>query len=267
MHVATLASGSSGNAILVGHEKRNFLVDCGVSLKSILRNLEILNIPSEEIEGIFITHEHNDHIRGIGPVARKLKIPIYATAKIWEVISNRIGKLDDSQRIIIQDSFTCAGLKVNVFPTSHDSQESYGVRVEMPEGSSFSKSIGIATDTGMITEEMHQALQGCDALVVEANHDEEMLWQGSYPWYLKKRISSNYGHLENKQLAEGLLQWIQGNTQRIVLAHLSEENNSPERALSTIMRILKDSPIAKENPELRIRVAPRHTPHELIVLE
>lgn len=267
MHVATLASGSSGNAILVGHEKRSFLVDCGVSMRAILKNLELLKIPSEEIEGIFITHEHNDHIRGIGPVARKLKIPIYATAKIWEEINKGVGKLDDSQRIIVEDSFTCAGLNIKVFPTSHDSKESYGVRVEKPEGSGPSKSIGIATDTGIITEEMHQALKGCDALVVEANHDEEMLWQGSYPWYLKKRISGNYGHLENKQLAEGLLEWIQGNTQRIVLAHLSEENNSPERALGTIMRILKDSRIAKENPELRIRVAPRHTPHELIVLE
>lgn len=266
VHVATLASGSSGNAVLVGHEKRSFLVDCGVSLKLILKNLEMLNIASQEIEGIFITHEHNDHIRGIGPVARKLKVPIYASAKIWEQIGEGIGKLDDSQRIIVEDSFTCAGLNVKVFPTSHDSQESFGVRVVMSEDNGPSKSIGIATDTGMITEAMHQALKGCDALVVEANHDEDMLWQGKYPWYLKKRISSNYGHLENSQLAEGLLQWIQGNTQRIVLAHLSEENNSPERALGTIMRILKGSRVAKENPELRIRVAPRHTPHELIVL-
>ena len=113
---------------------------------------------------------------------------------------------------------------------------------------------------------MHRHLIGCDGLVVEANHDYDKLWQGRYPWSLKKRVSGNYGHLENKQLAEGLLQWIQVNTQRIVLAHLSEENNTPELALSTVASILRASSIPKINPELRLRVAPRHTPHELIVL-
>ncbi|GBG57493.1 MBL fold hydrolase [Sporomusaceae bacterium FL31] len=154
-----------------------------------------------------------------------------------------------------------------MFPTSHDSRESYGIRVEQNvPGEIRKRVIGIATDTGIITEAMHQSLMGCDALVVEANHDEEMLWQGRYPWYLKKRISGNFGHLENKQLAEGLLEWINGNTQRVVLAHLSEENNTPEIALATILKTLKRSRIAKENPELRLRVAPRYTPHELIIL-
>ncbi len=268
MHLATLASGSSGNSIVVGHEKRNFLVDCGISLKATLHNLAILDIAPSEIEGIFITHEHSDHIKGVGAVARKLKIPIYASAKIWDELNPSIGKLKDEQRVVVRDAFTCAGLQVRVFPTSHDSQESFGVRVEVEQPvRGRSRAIGIATDTGIVTEEMHQALKGCDALVVEANHDREMLWQGGYPWYLKKRISGNYGHLENSQLAEGLLQWIEGNTQRIVLAHLSDENNTPETALSTILRILKESRVAKENRDLRLRVAPRYTPHELIVLE
>ncbi|MGE4271813.1 MAG: MBL fold metallo-hydrolase [Desulfitobacterium sp.] len=265
MHLATLASGSSGNAIVVGHEKRNLLVDCGISLKATLHNLSMLDISPMEVEGIFITHEHSDHVKGVGAVARKLKIPIYASAKIWDELNPAIGKLKDEQRVIVKDSFTCAGMQVRVFPTSHDSKESYGVRIEAEQGGC--QAIGIATDTGIITEEMHQALKGCDALVVEANHDQEMLWQGSYPWYLKKRISGNFGHLENSQLAEGLLQWIEGNTKRIVLSHLSEENNTPELALATILRILKESRVAKENPDLRLRVAPRYTPHELIVLD
>lgn len=267
MHLATLASGSSGNAILVGHGKRNILVDCGISLKATLHNLAVLNIAPAEIEGIFITHEHTDHIKGVGAVARKLKIPIFATARIWDELNPTIGKLKDEQRIVVEESFACAGLKVQVFPTAHDSKESFGVRIEAEQPSQCNKAIGIATDTGCITEEMHRALKGCDALVVEANHDQEMLWQGSYPWYLKKRISGNYGHLANSQLAEGLLQWIEGNTKRVVLAHLSDENNTPELALSTIMRVLKGSRVAKENPDLRLRVAPRYTPHELIVLE
>lgn len=267
MHCATLASGSSGNSIVVGHGKRNFLVDCGISMKALLHNLSILNIAATEIEGIFVTHEHTDHIKGVGAIARKLKVPVYASAKIWEEMNRSVGKLTEEQRVVVTESFSCAGLKMNVFPTSHDSKESYGLRVEYENSSTNrKKAIGIATDTGIITEEMHRGLVGCDALVVEANHDQEMLWQGSYPWYLKKRISGNFGHLENKQLAEGLLDWIDGNTQRVVLAHLSEENNTPEIALTSILRILKGSRIAKENPELRLRVAPRYTPHELIVL-
>jgi len=267
VHFATLVSGSSGNATVVGHKNRNFLIDCGVSLKALLNNLALLNIPATEIEGIIVTHEHTDHIKGIGPVARKLKIPIFATAGIWEEMTPSLGKIDEQQRIIIKDSFSCAGLKVQVFPTSHDSRESYGFRIQGPVmGSAREKTLGIATDTGIITEEMNHYLKGCDALIVEANHDEERLWNGRYPWYLKKRISGNRGHLENKQLAEGLLEWIQGNTERVVLAHLSEENNTPELALSTVLKILKDSHVAKDNPDLRLRVAPRYTPHELIIL-
>lgn len=126
--------------------------------------------------------------------------------------------------------------------------------------------MGVATDSGIITEAMHSYLTGCDALVVEANHDSDMLWQGRYPWYLKKRISGNFGHLENRQIAEGLLAWVQENTQQVVLAHLSEENNTPETALATVLRILRDSHIPKQTPELKMRVAPRYTPHELLVL-
>jgi phosphoribosyl 1,2-cyclic phosphodiesterase len=269
VHFATLASGSSGNSIVVGHQNRNFLVDCGISMKSLLHNLSILDLSPSEIEGIFVTHEHSDHIKGIGPVARKLKIPIYASTKIWDEMARSIGKISEEQKVVVDSSFSCAGLNVRIFPTSHDSRESFGLRVEQiatPTSSEQNKVLGIATDTGIITEEMHQCLTGCDALVVEANHDQEMLWQGNYPWYLKKRISGNFGHLENKQLAEGLLEWIDGNTQRIVLAHLSEENNTPEIALATILRALKDSKIAKKSPDLRLRVAPRYTPHELIVL-
>lgn len=269
MHFATLASGSSGNSIIVGHKNRHFLVDCGISLKALVQNLTLLNLSPSEIEGIFVTHEHSDHIKGIGAVARKLKIPVYASTKIWDEMASSIGKINEDQRVVVDESFTCAGLNVRVFPTSHDSCESYGLRIEHTElmrGSGRNLVLGIATDTGMITEAMHQSLKGCDALVVEANHDQEMLWQGRYPWYLKKRISGKNGHLENKQLAEGLLEWIDENTQRIVLAHLSDENNTPEMALTTVFRILKESKIAKRSPNLRMRVAPRYTPHELIVL-
>jgi phosphoribosyl 1,2-cyclic phosphodiesterase len=267
LHFTTLASGSSGNAILVGEGNRHLLVDCGISGKSLLYNLSRLNILCSEIEGIVVTHEHVDHIRGVGVIARKLKIPIYATIGLWEAMSPSLGKIAENQRIDVQDTFSCAGLDIMLYPTSHDSRESYGLKVSRPKSKDKGDLVvGIATDSGMITEEMHRHLKGCDAFVVEANYDDERLRLGSYPWYLKKRISGQYGHLENKQLAEGLAEWIKENTQRVVLAHLSEENNTPEIALSTVMRILRELNLSKKFPDVQIQVAPRHTPHELIRL-
>ena len=266
MHFATLASGSSGNAILVGQDERSFLVDSGISMRSLLHNLTLLNVPPAQVEGIIVTHEHIDHIKGVGALARKLKIPIYTSQAIWGEMEQSVGKLADNQRIEVNNKFSCAGLEIEMFATSHDSRESYGLRIERRLPGQGVLALGIATDSGTITEEMHRCLKECDALVVEANHDEDKLWQGSYPWYLKKRISSIYGHLANRQLAEGLLEWIGENTQRVVLAHLSEENNTPELALATVVRALRASRPIRKNKDLRLRVAPRHTPHELIVL-
>ena len=265
MHLATLASGSSGNAILIGDGEENLLVDCGISAQRALHSLALLNLPAGHIRGIVVTHEHIDHIRGVGALARKLKVPIFATAGLWEELSKKLGKIAPEQKVVVTETFACAGLQVKIFATSHDSRESYGLRIAR-WADAGSPVIGIATDSGTITEEMHRHLAGCDAYIVEANHDQERLWQGSYPWYLKKRIASEVGHLENSQLAEGLIQWIGENTQRVVLAHLSEENNTPELALATVHRILRDSRVARLNPGLRLRVAPRHAPHELIFL-
>jgi len=262
MHFATLASGSSGNSVLVGEGDRNFLIDCGITAKRLLANLRMLNVSPSKIEGIIITHEHSDHIRGVGVLARKLKIPVYATAPLWQEIDPILGELDESQKIVIEDFARLAGLDIKLVPTSHDCRASYGLKVF-----GLKHTLGIATDSGIITEEMHKNFQGCDAYILEANHDLQKLWQGRYPWYLKKRIASNVGHLSNVQLAEALREWLAENTQKVVLAHLSEENNTPELALSTVVGILKDSPARKRCSQLKIRVAPRHVPHELITLE
>ncbi|HHV64478.1 MAG TPA: MBL fold metallo-hydrolase [Peptococcaceae bacterium] len=261
MHLATLASGSSGNSILIGQDKRSFLVDCGIPVKQTLANLAMINVAAQDLEGIIITHEHVDHIRGVGALARRLKIPVYATAGLWEEIEPKVGILKPEQKVVITKEVNLAGMQVRLIPTSHDSRESYALKVL---GKNYT--VGIATDSGIITEEMHKNLQGCDAYIVEANHDQEKLWQGRYPWYLKKRIDSIWGHLNNTQLAEALTDWLGENAQKVVLAHLSEENNTPELALTTVLRILKASSVRKRCPRLKIRVAPRHVPHELIQL-
>ncbi|AFQ46407.1 MBL fold metallo-hydrolase [Desulfosporosinus meridiei] len=267
MHFTTLASGSSGNAILIGEDNRHLLVDCGISGKSLLHNLSQINLSCSGIEGIVVTHEHVDHIRGVGILARKLKIPIYATTGLWKVMNHSLGKLAEDQRIEVEESFSCAGLDVLLYPTSHDSRESYGLKISRPKKKNKKDlAVGIATDSGIITEEMHRHLKGCDALIVEANYDDQRLQYGPYPAYLKKRIRGKFGHLDNKQVAEGLLEWIQENTQRVVLAHLSQENNTPEIALSTVLGILRDSKGSKNLANVPVHVAPRHSPHELMVL-
>ncbi len=262
MHFATLASGSSGNAILVGEDNRSFLVDCGITVKRLVDNLHMINTSELQLEGVIITHEHGDHIRGVGALARKLKIPVYATDGLWQEMGESLGKINPEQKIIIKNEIELAGMRIRLVPTSHDSRESYGLKIVGKQ-----HILGIATDSGMITENMHRELRGCDAYIVEANHDQQRLWQGRYPWYLKKRIDSNRGHLSNLQLAEALREWLMENTQKVVLAHLSEENNTPEIALSTVLKILKDSSVKKRCSRLKMRVAPRHTPHELVILE
>lgn len=262
MHFATLASGSSGNAIVVGEGNRNLLIDCGITVKKLLANLEMIDISFTQLEGIIITHEHYDHIKGVGAFARKLKVPIYATKGIWDEMETKIGNLQPEQRIIIDQQTEVAGMDIKLIATSHDSRESYGLKVQ---GNRFA--LGIATDSGIVTEEMHRNLRGCDAYIVEANHDVNRLWQGSYPSFLKKRIISSVGHMSNVQLAEALREWLMENTQKVVLAHLSAENNTPELALTTVLKILKDSNVKKRCSQLRIRVAPRSVPHELIVLD
>ena len=261
MHFATLASGSSGNAIVVGDGDRSFLVDCGITVKKLLANLTMIDIPTGQLEGIIITHEHSDHIKGVGALARKLKIPVYATKGIWDEMEPKIGALPPEQKKMVEKRISLAGMEVNLISTSHDSTESYGLKVL-----SKYNTLGIATDSGIVTEDMHRNLRGCDAYIVEANHDLDRLWQGRYPFFLKKRITGNRGHMSNIQLAEALREWLNENTRKVVLAHLSDENNTPELALTTVLKTLRDSSVRKRCPDLRIRVAPRNVPHELVVL-
>jgi len=262
MYFATLASGSSGNSIIVGEDNRNFLVDCGITVKRLLANVDMINLSAAQIEGIIVTHEHSDHIQGVGALARRLKIPVYATYGIWDEMEESLGVLKPEQKVIISEEIYLAGMHIQLIPTSHDSRESYALKV-----TSKRHTLAIATDSGIVTREMSKNLLGCNAYVVEANHDLEMLINGKYPWYLKKRINSQYGHLSNIQLGKALCEWLTENAKNVVLAHLSAENNTPELALNTVINILRDSEVKHRCPKLKVRVAPRHLPHELIILD
>ncbi|MCL1853991.1 MAG: MBL fold metallo-hydrolase [Peptococcaceae bacterium] len=262
MDFCSLSSGSSGNALVVGEEGRYFLVDCGISAGRAEACLDQVQIPVHQIEGIVVTHEHSDHILGVGALARRLRIPVYAGDLVWEAMEKTLGRLTCEQKRTVEDAAAVAGLQVDFFATSHDCRQGKGLRIEGRQGT-----LGVLTDTGMLTERMHKALTGCTCIVIEANHDLDRLWRGRYPQSLKKRVAGVHGHLSNIQAAEGLCRWVQDNTQRVVLAHLSEENNSPELALRTVCSILRDSPVKRRCPRLKIRVAPRHGPHELITID
>jgi phosphoribosyl 1,2-cyclic phosphodiesterase len=263
VHFATLASGSSGNAILVGEGGRHLLVDAGLPAKQILQNIQKIGLDPCQLEGIFVTHEHIDHLRGVGSLARKCRIPVYATAGLWAVMEADLGPLMAAQKIVVdaEEAFSLAGLKLSLLRSSHDSAESYGLRVESAE-----LALGIATDTGVMTPELQKGLRHCDALIVEANHDLSRLWQGPYPQALKRRITGDRGHLSNIQIGAALRELIGENTQKIVLAHLSEINNTPALALKTVVEMLRSHAIREKCARLKIRVAPRHEPHELVVL-
>lgn len=233
----TLASGSSGNAVFVGSEKTGLLIDAGLTGKDACNKLAQNKINMDKLQGILITHEHKDHIKGAGVLSRKLDLPIFATEGTWQGMEESIGKIAEKNRryLDIDQCLEIGDLQVEMATTSHDAQEPVAFIVHQGK-----KSIGLATDTGRITPSLRKKVTGCTALVLEANHDPTMLRLGPYPAYLKKRIASVIGHLSNQMSGEALAEFITGKTEQVVLAHLSEKNNNPSLALHTVKQVLRE---------------------------
>jgi len=257
----TLASGSSGNAVFIGSEKSGLLIDAGLSGKEICAKLEQNEVSPDSLQGILVTHEHKDHIKGVGIISRKLDLPVFATEGTWQAMEESIGKIAEKNRkyLEVDSCLEIGDLKVEVTATSHDAQEPVAFTVHQGE-----RSVGLATDTGKITGGLRKNVTGCNALVLEANHDPTMLRQGPYPAYLKKRIASVLGHLSNQMSGEALAEFITGKTEQVVLAHLSEQNNLPSLALETVKQVLREKGF-DDFPE--ITVAPRYKAHKVSVLK
>lgn len=252
MRFCSLASGSSGNSYYIGTEDTNILIDAGVSGKRICKELEEkVGLAGAELDGIFITHEHIDHIQSVGVLARRFKTPLYATQGTWEGMEGKIGKVDQELCHILDNTGSMEVGSVNIewFSTSHDANEPVGFLIEKDK-----KSIGLATDTGMINRQLVNALTDVNLLILEANHDEKMLLTGSYPAYLKKRIRSDQGHLSNTSAGQALLELAGEKTQTVFLAHLSQKNNLPSLALRTVGDILSGN---KNSYDFDLEVAPR----------
>lgn len=232
MNLKSLRSGSKGNASLVYTKNTKILVDCGISGKAVSCAMESIGLKPESLDAIVVTHEHNDHIKGIGVMMRRYDLPVYANSATWAAImSNDLGRLNDDNIKIFEgtEPFTIGDISVSPFRIPHDAA--------CPVGYSFDDGhsrAAVATDIGMLTEELMRAIGGCRDVILEANHDVSMLEMGPYPYPLKQRIRGKYGHLSNDDAAKAAELLVRMGTESIVLGHLSEENNYPALAYETV---------------------------------
>ncbi len=265
MRFCSIASGSSGNCIYVGSEKAHVLVDVGISGKKMEQGLNSIDLSGKDIDGILITHEHSDHIKGIGVIARKYEIPIYATGGTVDAMSrmSSLGKIPEGifREIREDEPFFIKDLRINPFRIPHDAAHPVGYRLECGQ-----QSVGIATDLGKYNEYIVKNLQHLDALLLEANHDIRMLQVGKYPYYLKQRILGDRGHLSNENAGRLLCRLLHDNLKAVFLGHLSKENNYEELAYETVCSevTLGDNPY--KSRDFKIQVAKRDGISELITV-
>ena len=256
MRFCSIASGSSGNCIYIGSEQTHMLVDIGISGKKMEAGLNSIDLTGRDLDGILITHEHSDHIKGLGVIARRYGLPVYATEGTIDAMleSGSLGKLPEGifHEIREDEPFHVKDLTINPFGIPHDAAQPVGYRVECGDSS-----VGIATDLGKYDEYIVENLQNLDALLLEANHDIRMLQVGRYPYYLKQRILGDRGHLSNENAGRLLCRLLHDNMKAIFLGHLSRENNYEELAYETVCSevTLGDNPY--KSKDFRIQVAHR----------
>ncbi len=253
MRLCSIASGSSGNCIYVGSDATHLLVDIGISGKRTESGLSELELTGRDIDGILITHEHADHIQGLGVISRKYEIPIYATPGTIKAIKecSSLGKMDEALFHEIQEDkkFIIKDLTINPMRISHDAAQPVGYRI-----SYGGKKVAVCTDLGTYNDYTVECLKGMDALLLEANHDVNMLQVGPYPYYLKQRILGDRGHLSNENSGRLLCRVLHDKLKAVVLGHLSKENNLPELAFESVrMEVtMGDNPYTAGDFDIRV---------------
>ena len=236
MDYACIGSGSSGNAAVIKHGDNAILLDCGLTIKETVRRLDQLSLHPSNLLGIVVTHEHGDHISGVAPFARRYNLPVWMTRGTQR--RARDARISDLKFYCAEQSITIGPFELRPFVVPHDAAEACQFVISVGD-----LTLAILTDLGMITPHVVDCVKSVTAIVLECNHDEEMLANGPYPPALQARVGGHHGHLSNRQAA-GLLQQIDTDSlQFILLAHLSEKNNTPEKALAAIEVVLPDSAV------------------------
>ena len=249
----TLSSGSSGNACWIRHGKCEFLIDAGISRRAISTALRSLGSDLSNLSAVFVTHEHSDHVKGLPMLAKHEHIPVHAVAETADQLSG----VDPACIVPHTPLFSVElsrEVKVESFVTPHDSMASVGYVITAGQ-----RKFAVATDMGMCAQSVADALSGCEGVILEANYDSDMLRTGPYPYYLKDRIFARTGHLDNRDSAKMAAYLALRGTRRVLLAHLSNENNTPAKTLETVSDYL-----AEHRIELDVAVADRYTPTRLI---
>ena len=258
----SLFSGSSGNCIFIGDDRTKILIDAGLSGKRIISALDSIGENPSEVSAILVTHEHSDHTKGVGILSRKFDIPVFANENTWSAMEPELGKIELKNRVCFTtgQNFSIGSIDVRPFMIPHDATE--------PVGFSFfagNRKITSATDIGHMNMPLLRELENSELLLLESNHDIEMLKVGPYPWHLKKRVMGDNGHLSNDMAGKVIAYLAEKGTKNFFLGHLSRENNFPELAYQTVCNALSDKKICA-GEDVMLEVAYRDRTGKIIQL-
>ncbi|MFC5653165.1 MBL fold metallo-hydrolase [Paenibacillus solisilvae] len=250
LRFTVLSSGSTGNATIVQSDSATVLVDVGLSAKKLEELMRERGVAGHHVDAIVVTHEHSDHIKGLGAFARKYNLPIYANSATWDALERHVGTIAPEKRVIMEtgEDICFGSLKAKSYAISHDAAEPVGYVFD-EDGVKLS----LATDLGYVSDKVRVMIEDSDVLVLESNHDVGMLRMGRYPWNIKRRILSDIGHLSNEAAGEALCQLLTDRTKRVYLAHLSLDHNLMDLAKLTVNSILESNGFFFKKDECPLR--------------
>lgn len=262
LEFCSLYSGSSGNCLFVRSKETNLLIDCGTSCKKVCEGLASIDSSIENIDAILVTHEHSDHVQGLGMVSKKFNIPVYANLETWKAMEKQKEKIDERNIKVFKndEDFFFNDLTIHPFSTPHDAANPCGFNIHNGK-----RKISIATDLGHMDNDLFNQLQESSFVLLESNYDPEILKVSKYPFHLKQRIAGPQGHLSNETAGKTISALMKKNLKEVMLGHLSKENNFPELAYQTVAEQLMDN--NADINTIKISVASRSNPGKIVKIK